>query len=227
VAAPAAAVIADCAVPDSSIDRPTERPRLRGVLHHYAFYGSLVSGALLVACAPSRRTLVALVYGLSVSALLGVSALYHRITWSVAARRRMGRLDHSMINVAIAGTFMLFGIVALSGTLLVIIWVGALANMLLHLLWLDAPKWLSAVTYLALGWLGVAGMPSLLATAGWAPTALLAAGGLIYSAGAVVYALRRPDPLPAVFGYHEVFHALVVVAAVVHYAAVALTILPA
>jgi hemolysin III len=217
-------------VPETAIDRPTERPRLRGVLHHYAFYGSLVSGALLVASAPSRRTLVALVYGLSLSALLGVSALYHRITWSVAARRRIARLDHSMINVLIAGTFTPFGVVALSGTLavalLAIMWAGAFVNIVLHVLWIDAPKWLSALTYLALGWVGVAAMPDLMATAGWAPTALLAAGGVLYSAGAAVYAMRRPDPVPAVFGYHEVFHALVVVAAVTHYAAVALTILP-
>jgi len=210
---------------------PSQRPRLRGVLHHYAFYGSLVSGTVLVACAPSRRTLVAIVYGLSLSALLGVSALYHRVTWSVSARRRLGRLDHSMINVLIAGTYTPFGVVALSGTLaaalLAIMWVGALANIVLHVLWLDAPKWLSAATYVALGWIGVVAMPDLVVTAGWAPTALLAAGGLFYSAGAAVYALGRPNPAPAVFGYHEVFHALVVVAAIAHYAAVALTILPA
>jgi hemolysin III len=213
-------------VAEPTIIRPAERPRLRGVLHHYAFYGSLVAGGVLVASAPSRWTLVALVYGMSLSALLGVSALYHRVTWSVAARRRMGRLDHSMINVLIAGTYTPFGVVAVSGTLLAIIWLGALVNIVLHVLWLDAPKWLSAITYLALGWVGVAAMPGLVVTAGWMPTALLAAGGLIYSAGALVYALRRPDPVPAVFGYHEVFHALVVVAAVTHYAAVALTILP-
>jgi hemolysin III len=214
-------------MPDLVIEPPAERPRLRGVLHHYAFYGSLVSGTVLVACAPSRRTLVALIYGLSLSALLGVSALYHRVTWSVAARRRMGRLDHSMINVLIAGTYTPFGIVALSGTLVSIIWVGALVNIVLHVLWLDAPKWLSAITYIALGWVGAAAMPDLVVAAGWAPTALLAAGGLLYSAGAAVYAIRRPNPVPAVFGYHEVFHALVVVAAIAHYAAVALTILPA
>ena len=199
---------------------------MRGVLHHYAFYGSLVAGALLVASVPSRRTLVALVYGMSLSALLGVSALYHRVTWSVAARRRMGRLDHSMINVLIAGTYTPFGVVALSTTVLAIIWVGALLNIVLHVLWLDAPKWLSAITYLTLGWVGAIALPGLVATTGWVPTALLAAGGLIYSAGAIVYAMRRPDPVPAVFGYHEVFHALVVVGAVTHYAAVALTILP-
>ena len=196
------------------------------MLHHYAFYASLVAGALLVAAAPSRWTLVAFIYGASLSALLGVSALYHRVTWSVAWRRRMGRLDHSMINVLIAGTYTPFGIVAVSGTLLAIIWVGALVNIVLHVLWLDAPKWLSAITYVALGWVGVAALPSLVVTAGWAPTALLAAGGLVYSAGAIVYAMRRPDPVPTVFGYHKVFHALVVVAAVTHYAAVALTILP-
>jgi hemolysin III len=210
---------------------PSPRPRLRGVLHHYAFYGSLVTGALLVALAPSRRTVVAaLVYGASLSALLGVSALYHRITWSVAARRRMGRLDHSMINILIAGTFTPFGVVALSGTvtalLLAIIWGGALVNIFIHVLWIDATKWLSAASYVALGWVGVAALPDLAAHAGWAPTALLAAGGLLYSLGALVYAVRRPDPAPAVFGYHEVFHALVVVAAMAHYAAVALTILP-
>jgi hemolysin III len=196
------------------------------VLHHYAFYGSLVSGTLLVACAPSRRTLVALIYGLSLSALLGVSALYHRVTWSAAARRRMGRLDHSMINVLIAGTYTPFGVVALSGALVAVIWVGALVNIVLHVFWLDAPKWLSAVTYVVLGWVGVAAMPGLVVTAGWAPTVLLGAGGVLYSAGALVYAMRRPNPVPAVFGYHEVFHALVVVAAIAHYAAVALTILP-
>lgn len=208
------------------------RPRLRGVLHHYAFYGSLVAGVLLVAFAPSRRTVVAaLVYGVSLSALLGVSALYHRVTWSAAARRWMGRLDHSMINVLIAGTYTPFGVVALSGTvaalLLAIVWGGALVNIFLHVLWLDAPKWLSAASYVALGWVGVAALPDLVVHAGWAPTALLAAGGILYSLGAVVYAIRRPDPAPAVFGYHEVFHSLVVAAATTHYAAVALTILPA
>jgi hemolysin III len=211
--------------------RPLTRPRLRGVIHHYAFYGSLVTGALLVALAPSRRAaLVAAVYGISLSALLGVSALYHRVTWSAAARRHMGRLDHSMINILIAGTYTPFGAIALSGTLaaalLVVIWSGALANILLHVLWIDAPKWLSAASYIALGWVGVAAMPDLLVHAGWAPTALLFAGGLLYSAGAIVYAMRRPDPVPAVFGYHEVFHSLVVVAAMAHYGAVALTVLP-
>jgi hemolysin III len=209
---------------------PRVRPRLRGVLHHYAFLASLVSGAVLILGAPTRRALVvAAVYGVSLSALLGVSALFHRVTWSERARRSMARLDHSMISVLIAGTYTPFGVLALSGTfavvLLALMWAGALANIVLHVLWIDAPKWLSAACYVALGWIGVVAVPDLTAHAGWGPAALLMAGGIIYSLGAVVYALRRPDPVPAVFGYHEVFHALVVVAAGVHYAAIASVLL--
>lgn len=209
---------------------PTERPRLRGVLHHYAFLVSLATGALLVALAPGGHALAAaIVYGASLSALLGVSALFHRVTWSVAARRWMARLDHSMIAVLIAGTFTPFAVVAvddpLAVRLLTVIWTGAAAGIVLHLVWIDMPKWISAVLYVLLGWVGIVAAPQVVANAGWTVFALLLAGGLIYSAGAVVYAVRRPDPLPAVFGYHEVFHALVVVAAATHYAAVALTIL--
>ena len=216
--------------PIPSVTVPRSRPRLRGVLHHYAFLVSLVSGAVLVLGAPSRRAVVvAVVYGVSLSALLGVSALYHRVTWSEGTRRWMARLDHSMISVLIAGSYTPFGVLVLSGTfalvLLILMWAGALANILFHVLWIDAPKWLSAACYVALGWIGVVALPDLKAHAGWGPAALLMAGGIIYSLGALVYALRRPDPVPAVFGYHEVFHALVVVAAGVHYAAIASVLL--
>lgn len=208
---------------------PRDRPRLRGVLHHYTFYVSLVAGAALLWRAPSRTALIAVaIYAASLSALLGVSALYHRITWSPAARRWMGRLDHSMINVLIAGTYTPFGMLAVSGslaaTLLAVVWGGALASIVLHLMWFDAPKWLSAALYVALGWAGVSAMPSVVRTAGWTPTVLLLAGGLLYSAGAFIYVLRRPDPRPAVFGYHEVFHALVVAAAATHYVAVTMVV---
>jgi hemolysin III len=169
------------------------------------------------------------VYASSLSALLGVSALYHRITWSPARRRWIGRLDHSMIHVLIAGTYTPFGMLALNDTLAALLlrvaWGAAAAGITLHLFWYDAPKWVSACLYVAIGWIGVAAMPSLVAHVGWAPVVLLLVGGLVYSAGAFVYAARRPDPLPAVFGYHEVFHTLVVVAASVHYAAVAMTVL--
>lgn len=203
------------------------KPRLRGVLHFWAFFASLVSGGVLLGLAPSGRAMrAAAIYGASVSALLGVSALYHRVHWSVGARRWMGRLDHAMIAFLIAGTFTPFGMHVLSEptghTLLLTVWIGALVAAALHLLWIDAPKWLSAAVYVVLGWTGVAAMPEMVVRVGWTPTLLLAAGGVVYSAGAGVYALRRPDPLPAVFGYHEVFHAMVVVAAGTHYAAIAL-----
>lgn len=214
------------------IERSTPaKPRFRGLLHLYAFFASLPAGALLLALPRTNRAVVAAaIYGLSLVALFGVSALFHRVTWSVRARRWIGRLDHAMINVLIAGTFTPFGLLVLSGTLasvlLGFVWGGALGGILFHVLWIDAPKWLSAMVYVLLGWVGVAAMPQLVSHAGWTPTILLALGGALYSIGAAVYALRRPDPAPEVFGYHEVFHALVIVAAMTHYAAVAFYVLP-
>jgi hemolysin III len=186
---------------------------------------------VLILLAPTQRAMVgAGVYAASLSALLGTSALYHRVTWSVPARRWMGRLDHSMISLLIAGTYTPFGMSALTGTpaagLMTPIWISAGAGIALHLFWYDSPKWLSTVTYVAMGWLGVTAVPELVGQVGWTPAMLLLAGGIVYSVGALVYALQRPDPIPHVFGYHEVFHALVVVAALVHYVAVATILRP-
>jgi hemolysin III len=207
------------------------KPRLRGLLHQYAFLASLPAFPILLLCSGTdRAAFAATVYGLSLIALFGVSALFHRVTWSAGTRRWMGRLDHAMINLFIAGTFTPIGLLVLSGTLatvsLALVWGGALAGILLHVLWIDAPKALSAVVYVVLGSSGAAALPQLVSHVGWGPTSLLALGGLLYWAGAAVYALRRPDPAPAVFGYHEVFHALVIAAAVTHYAVFALYVLP-
>lgn len=208
------------------------RPRLRGVLHQYAFFVALGAALLLVFAAPTPRALVAVsIYGIALTALFGVSALFHRVTWSVQARRWMGRLDHAMINLMIAGTITPFAMLMLSGTtaitVLAVVWGGALLNVVVHLLWIDeAPKWLSAVLYLAIGWSGTMAGPELVPKVGWTAILLLALGGILYSAGAVVYALRRPDPAPAVFGYHEVFHALVIAAAFTHWTVVAFYVLP-
>jgi hemolysin III len=207
------------------------KPRLRGVLHQYAFFAALAAAGALVVVAPTRRAVVAAgIYGLSLAALFGVSALYHRVTWSLRARRWMARLDHSMISLLIAGTFTPFGVLVLpeasARVLLAVVWLGALAAVALHACWVGAPKWASAVLYVAVGWSGILALPELVARLGWTPTALLALGGILYSVGAAVYALRRPNPLPTVFGYHEVFHALVVLAAVTHYAVVAVYVVP-
>jgi hemolysin III len=208
------------------------KPRLRGVSHQWAFVISLLTGFILVVAAPSGRpTLAAAVYAATVAALFGTSALYHRITWaSMAARRWMRRLDHSMIFLLIAGTYTPFGLLVLEGTLgamiLVVVWTGAVGGIVLKLLWIDAPKWLVALIYVMLGWVAVAAFPDLVSEIGITGTALVAAGGVLYTAGALVYALQRPDPAPAVFGYHEVFHALVIAAAALQYAVVAFYVIP-
>jgi hemolysin III len=215
-----------------ALDPVASKPRLRGVSHQWAFFVSLVSGAALVLAAPGgRSTLAAAVYATSVAALFGASALYHRITWASAATRRwMRRLDHSMIFVLIAGTYTPFALLVLEGRLataiLIGVWAGALAGVLFKLVWIDAPKWLVALTYVLLGWVAVVAFPELIRELGIVATALVGGGGVLYTAGALVYALRRPDPAPAVFGYHELFHALVIGAAALQYAAVAFWALP-
>jgi hemolysin III len=207
------------------------KPRLRGASHQYAFFVSLGSGALLVLlAATARATAAAAVYAASVSALFGVSALYHRVTWTIPARRRMRRLDHAMIFLLIAGTYTPVGLLVLAGRLatvvLAVVWGGALAGIVLELVWTRAPRWLGGAVYLTLGWVAVVAMPQLFARLGLAGGLLLVAGGLSYSVGAAVYELRRPDPVPAVFGYHEVFHLLVIAGVAAHFLAISRYALP-
>jgi hemolysin III len=202
------------------------KPRLRGVLHEAAFSVALVVGTLLVVFADGKRaSLAAGVFAGSVAAMLGTSALYHRITWSPRVRPWMRRLDHAGIYLLIAGSYTPVGLLTLSGTLrtvvLAVVWTGAALAIAVKFVWVDAPKWLSAVIGLALGWIGVAAMPQVWRHAGPAAVVLLAAGGLAYTAGAIVYARRRPDPVPHVFGYHELFHALTLVAVSCQYVAIA------
>ena len=208
------------------------RPRFRGALHLAAFAVALVVGVDFVAAAPGGRASVAAVaFAGAVVAMLGASALYHRVTWSARARPWMRRVDHAGIYVLIAGTYTPVGVISLHGAMqrvvLAVVWTGAAAAALVKFCWVRAPKWVSAVFGIALGWVGVAAMPQLARGAGIACVALLAAGGLAYTAGAVVYALRRPDPVPAVFGYHEVFHALTIAAAIAQFVAIAFFVLPA
>ncbi len=208
------------------------RPQWRGVTHQWAFFISLVLGVVLVVTAPpGRGTLAAAIYAGCVALLFGTSALYHRVTWRTAgARRWMRRLDHSAIFLLIAGTYTPFALLVLDGRLadvvLAVIWVGALGGIALKMLWIDAPKWLAALIYVLLGWAAVATIPDLFAEVGIAASVMVAVGGALYTAGAVVYAMRRPDPIPTVFGYHEVFHVLVIVAAALQYAVIAFWVLP-
>jgi hemolysin III len=206
------------------------RPRFRGVLHQYAFFAALVVGAFLVVGAEGGVARIsALVFAASVAVMLGVSALYHRVVWPPGPRRWIRRLDHAAIFLLIAGTYTPFGLVALDGawrvTVLAIAWTGAFAAIVLKVTWIDAPRWVAAVLAVALGWVGVIALPQILDSVGAAPLALIAVGGALYSAGAVIYALKRPDPVPSVFGYHELFHTLVVAAAGCQYVAVALFVL--
>jgi hemolysin III len=207
------------------------KPRLRGVSHQYAFYVALAAGAALVVLARGGEARVAaLVYAFSLAAMFGASALYHRIDWRPRARAWLRRLDHSMIFVLIAGTYTPFALLVLDGTLqtvvLVGVWSGAAAGIVFTMLWVDAPPWLTAATYVGLGWFSIIAIPEITARAGAGALVLLAVGGVAYTTGAVVYARRRPDPRPATFGYHEVFHVLVVVAAAAHFSAVAAFALP-
>jgi hemolysin III len=219
-------------MPSNSATLDLGKPRLRGVSHQWAFYVSLALGAALVVAAEGGQPrLAAAVYAVSVAALFGTSALYHRITWaSQAARRWMKRLDHSMIFFLIAGTYTPFALLVLDGDLatviLTVVWAGALAGIFMKLVWIDAPKSLVAILYLALGWVAVAAFPSMLDELGITGSVLVAVGGLLYTAGALVYAFQRPDPAPTVFGYHEVFHALVILAAALQYAVIAFYVIP-
>jgi len=208
------------------------KPRLRGVTHEWAFFISLVAGGALIAAAPSGHARIAMaIYAFSLSGLLGTSALYHRVNWRrPEIRRWMRRLDHSMIFLLIAGTVTPFAVLVMDGplanALLIAVWAGALAGIIVEVIWVDAPKWVSTMVYLAVGWIGLLGFPAIVVAAGVGAGALIAAGGVLYTAGALVYARQRPDPNPAVFGYHEIFHALVLAAAAAHFAAIAIYALP-
>jgi hemolysin III len=207
-----------------------ERPLLRGVLHQGAFVVAVAVGAVLVAYTEgARATVAAAVFAASVAAMLGASALYHRVTWSPSRRLWMRRVDHAGIYLLIAGTYTPVGLLILRGTtrdvVLAVVWAGAAAAIIFKFCWVGAPKWLSAVIGVALGWVGVFALPQLWSHAGAAAVVLLAVGGLAYTAGAVVYALKRPQLVPSVFGYHELFHALTIVAVACQSVAIAFWVL--
>jgi hemolysin III len=207
------------------------KPRWRGWLHFWAFVVSFATGAVLISLAAfssGRAVVGASIYAVTVSLLFGTSALYHRRNWDAHGRSVMKRLDHSMIFVFIAGTYTPFALLVLprefGEVILAVVWLGALGGIVLKQAWITAPRWVTVPPYLALGWVAVFVLPAMLRQAGLASLLLLVIGGLIYTFGAIVYATRRPDPAPTVFGYHEVFHLCTIVAALCHYVAVCLAL---
>jgi hemolysin III len=214
--------------------RPVDlgKPRMRGLLHAYAFVVAVVAGTVLTALAatvgPRHAGPACAIYSLTVCALFGTSALYHRRVWSPRGYLVMRRLDHSMIFVFIAGTYTPFAVLLLGRTaataILATVWGGALVGVALKLVYPHAPRWLSAPLYVALGWVAIPVLPQLLAHGGPAALVLLLVGGVFYTLGAVCYALRRPNPWPGTFGHHELFHACTLVAAVCHHIAVYLVV---
>jgi hemolysin III len=206
------------------------RPLLRGVFHEWAFFAALAAGAMLVVLADGAlATFSSWVYAAALAAMFGASALYHRFPWKSTARRLWARrVDHSMIFVFIAGTYTPFALLCFDGTtrwlVLVVAWAGAALGLALELAWIDSPRWLSATAYLAVGWVGVIAAPQLFSGIGIPGAVLVIVGGGLYSLGAVVYAAKWPDPFPRILGFHEIFHLLVVAAAVTQFVAVSLVV---
>lgn len=208
------------------------KPLLRGVLHQAAFLVSLVVGTLLVVGAEgTSRHAAAAVFAGSVAACFGASALYHRVTWTPRLRQWMRRVDHAGIYLLIAGTYTPVCLLLLNGAwrivVLAMVYAGAVAAVALRIAWVDAPMWLAAALGIALGWAGVALLPRLATQLNPAAVVLLGVGGLAYTAGAIIYARRRPDPLPTVFGYHELFHALTIAGVACQYVAIAFFVIRA
>jgi hemolysin III len=203
-----------------------EFPRLRGVTHFYAFWCALAAAGALIFAAPGGMSrAAAAIYGAGLCALFGGSALYHRWRWHPRWRPLLRRVDHSTIFVFIAASYTPVGLLVLHGAtqwvVLIVVWAGALGGVALSVAWITAPRALAAACYVALGWVAVIAFPQLWHALPVTPVILFVAGGLLYTAGAVVFAAQRPDPWPRVFGFHEIFHAFVILAAVMHFVALA------
>jgi hemolysin III len=208
---------------------PAAPPRLRGRIHQVAFFVSIPMGVVLVALARGvAATAVTAVYAASLTAVFGASAAYHRRRWSLRARRWMKRLDHSMIYVLIAGSYTPVAVLALHGpwevVLLSVAWAGAAVGITLKMARPDGLSVVTAILYMAMGWLALVALPQLLRGLSPAELVLMVSGGILYTVGAIVFASRRPDPRPEVFGYHEIWHAFMVAAAACHYAMILLVL---
>lgn len=203
------------------------KPRLRGWIHEVAFFVSVPVGVALVLLAESGTArAAAALYALSLTVAFGSSAAYHRVGWSPGALRRMKRLDHSMIFVLIAGSYTPLSVLVLDGAwsivMLSVVWAGAAAGITLKLARIDGLHVTTGILYMGLGWLALVALPQLVRGMTLPQIGLMVLGGVLYTAGAIVFATKRPDPRPATFGFHEVWHAFMVAAAACHFAMIAL-----
>jgi hemolysin III len=213
---------------DNAVDFARDElvPRLRGLLHAWAFWVALVAAVVLVVIAPDgKATAAAAIYGAGLCALFAASATYHRWRGNPRWKPILRRIDHSTIFVFIAASYTPVSLLVLHSPMrwivLASVWAGALAGVAMAVWWIEAPRALVAASYIAVGWVAIAAMPQLFSHRGPGLPLLLLAGGILYSLGAVAYATKRPNPWPRTYGFHEVFHTLVIAAAVVHFVAIA------
>lgn len=212
--------------PEGAVSDPGSKvkPKLRGTIHEIAFFVSLLTGPILIVVSRPDTRFGTVVFAVAMSGLFGASALYHKPDWKPTIRKWLRRLDHTMILVMIVGTFTPIAIAlgtTWSTAALIVAWSGVVLGSSLQLLPISMPKPVVVVPYLALGWFGLSLLPATAANLGIADVVLIVLGGAAYTFGAIVYARQSPNPSPAVFGYHEIFHAATVVAAYLHYAAIA------
>jgi hemolysin III len=207
------------------------KPKFRGHSHQHAFLVALGAGAMLIATCASHAVVAVSVYVASLVALLGVSALYHRPMWPERTREFFKRLDHAMIFMLIAGTYTPFCVLAIpwemGRVILAVMWGVGIVLALTKVAGVNMPRWLLTLSYVGLGWFAAWSIPDAIPQVGVAGAALLVAGGVFYTTGAVIYWRKFPNPAPNVFGYHEVFHLFVIVASVLHFIAIARLVLPA
>ena len=201
-------------------------PKLPGVFHVYAVVPALLATAVLIVFAPGgEERAAAAVYGAGLCALFGGSGLYHRWRWHPRWRPLLRRIDHSTIYLFIGACYTPVGLLVLSGAtrwaVLGVVWGGALAGVVLSVAWITAPRWLCAACYVGLGWAAVIALPQLVTALPPTPVLLFGLGGVLYTAGAIIFALGRPNPWPRVFGFHEIFHAFTILAALAHFVAMA------
>lgn len=207
------------------------KPQYRGLMHKYAFWCSIPCALFLLIQSPSAKVFFPmLVYGLSLMGLFGVSAIYHRRNWTPVATKRMGKLDRTMIYIFIAGNYTPFALLAMQGDLpqilLLILWSAVLVGALINFFWYGVPNWIHSILYLVVSWVCVIAAPQLWNNLGTVCFAWIVLGGLLHTVGAVIYALRKPDPYPLTFGFHEIFHCFVTVAIAIHFGVVAHYLLP-